>query len=572
MKPHSAKILSVAVPIALSLIVMGLAGTGWYLSHPPKSAPEVSDLAYRTARAFSPGQDFEHAGGNPFFEGARWLGLLVALWAVFSLLYNGLHHSRVLWNARLRRKHLVVIGDGDYASHLAWYAASNGVRTTQLKGDAAVSKTDHLIVLPFERASPHLFQTSAIRHARRLILAPGDDATAIDLALKAERQLTRASIAVRLSDLWLARSLHTLPGAERLRAFTDDQAGAREIVRRHLPFLAADQFGQTKIHSLLIGDHDPLEALMVEIILSACTLTFGRPSFSFVCPDPEGFLARLHDRFPEIEQAADITASKAVISGHGPWEAPDNAITDPASVSGVYVCLSDDAQSLATGLQIRERLLRDEAFQAPIFVRLSQQEGLERPTAGSLLTKGQLIPFGGHSDIARATGVLTVHGEDAEKAWHQAYLKFAPGDAAASLSWDQLSEEYRNSNQRAVAHIYAKLYEAGFDLRAWLAKHDPWIVLPELARGETVCDTPERRDRLARLEHERWIADRRMSGWRGGPQRDNLRKVHDNFVPFDALTPEVQSYDVKFVDLLDRILKHSRTGMRRSVSSDRSAR
>ena len=30
--------------------------------------------------------------------------------------------------------------------------------------------------------------------------------------------------------------------------------------------------------------------------------------------------------------------------------------------------------------------------------------------------------------------------------------------------------------------------------------------------------------------------------------------------------------DVKFVDLLDRILKHSRTGMRRSVSSDRSAR
>ena len=135
-----------------------------------------------------------------------------------------------------------------------------------------------------------------------------------------------------------------------------------------------------------------------------------------------------------------------------------------------------------------------------------------------------------------------------------------------------MSEEYRNSNQRAVAHIYAKLYEAGFDLRAWLAKHDPWIFLPELARGETVCDTPERRDRLARLEHERWIADRRMSGWRGGPQRDNLRKVHDNFVPFDALTPEVQSYDVKFVDLLDRILKHSRTGMRRSVSSDRSAR
>jgi hypothetical protein len=60
--------------------------------------------------------------------------------------------------------------------------------------------------------------------------------------------------------------------------------------------------------------------------------------------------------------------------------------------------------------------------------------------------------------------------------------------------------------------------------------------------------------RLAELEHERWNADRRLLGWRFGPEKDTKRKIQPYLIDFADLSPEIKRYDIELIRSLDQIL------------------
>ncbi len=558
------KIFAIIAPIVLAFVGMGFSIHGWYRE--AGGHVVLSDLLYKALRSIGLSDAYADVGkdGQVELNIARWIGVIVAFWAVLTLFYVGLRRTRIHLTARFSRRHIVVVGDTPFADHLSEAAAARRVRVIQLRDDTVADSRGRLIQLPYAISDSSALIAAHAGRARRLVIAVADDAEAADLAMAAQRRFPHIDVATRMADLWLARSLHSLPGAETLRAFTEANAAAREIVRRHPPFLTARDLGQARIHSVLVGAPDWIEALMVEIILSACTLTFGKPAFTLICADADGFRERLFARYPDLSAAAFVSVYPGADNAHAPLTPRHvEELTRQGPVTGLYCASDDEASSLAAAVALRHMVARDAYLTAPIFVRISGQ-GMERPTAGSRLAAHALVPFGALSDIARATGIISVHGEQAEKAWHKAYLAFAPNDKAAAKPWAELSEEFRVSNQRAVGHMYAKLFEAGFDLRGWLATHDPWEELPSLAQAEAhLWRNAAERTRLAELEHERWIADRRMSGWVSGGMRDNARKIHDNIVPFDALSDELKAYDYQFVDLLDKVLKRRADGMQR---------
>jgi hypothetical protein len=47
--------------------------------------------------------------------------------------------------------------------------------------------------------------------------------------------------------------------------------------------------------------------------------------------------------------------------------------------------------------------------------------------------------------------------------------------------------------------------------------------------------TEEEVEEMSRLEHERWLAERRDEGWRYGEDRDDTALVHPDLVSWDAL-------------------------------------
>jgi len=484
-------------------------------------------------------------------ETARWLGAFLAFYAVILLLWSSLEVWRIGLSARARRQHLVVVGSTAFANRISEAASGNDlcIRVVQSRDpDQHLTSSGRLIRLPFNGFDHDGLDESGAGRARRLVIALADDGFAVSLALAAQRRYPHLSILTRLTDGGLLRSLHEFPGGETLRAFSEAEAAAREIVRRHPLFLLARDRGQARIHAMLIGDDDWVEALLTEIILSSRTLSLEKPRLTVAVAEPEALKRRLSARYPELDQEAALTFTAFdTATGAAFLELA------PEAVTAAYVAFDDSAQSLAATLALRRQALEWPGFDAPIFTRVSADQGFERPKAGASLSGRDLVPFGSLTDIILATGVLSETSGKAERQWHEAYLRLNPSSDAA-VPWETLSEEYRLSNRRAVAHVYAKLHDARFDLRPWLADAKPWDELPGLATGEALFRNEGELLRLAELEHERWNADRRLLGWRFGAKKDNLRKLHPCLTDFRNLSPDIQHYDIELIRALDRVL------------------
>jgi hypothetical protein len=50
-------------------------------------------------------------------------------------------------------------------------------------------------------------------------------------------------------------------------------------------------------------------------------------------------------------------------------------------------------------------------------------------------------------------------------------------------------------------------------------------------------------ERLAQMEHERWMGDLREAGFTYGPRHDEQAKTHPGLVPFDQLSDDDQEKD-----------------------------
>jgi hypothetical protein len=74
------------------------------------------------------------------------------------------------------------------------------------------------------------------------------------------------------------------------------------------------------------------------------------------------------------------------------------------------------------------------------------------------------------------------------------------------------------------------------------------IVCSRPARDRTsIALPPDLIEKLARAEHDRWIAERLMSGWRptaAGEARNNELMAHDKIVPWDQLNENDRNNDV----------------------------
>ncbi|MCZ8087815.1 MAG: hypothetical protein ACK5WW_00015 [Brevundimonas sp.] len=556
-----------------AVATVGLGVWGW--TGPGGDDP--LDALYKALQAFVLSENYsdleQAADARLPLEAARWLGALFAFYAILVLVWSSLGLWRLGLVARGRRGHLVVAGATVFADRLSETAAGGDLkaRVIQLRApDQRPYRRGRLIRLPFHGFDRDGLDEAGARRARRLLIDLADDGAAVDLALAAQRRYPDLAIVTRLKDTNLLRSLHDLPGGKTLRAFSEAEAAAREVVRRHPLFLEARDRGQGRIHAILVGDDDWLEALLVEIILSSRTLTLAKPVLTVAVAEPVGFRRKLAARYPELDREAAVT-----VIAFEPATFRVMTETAPEAVTAVFVAFDDGAQSLAAALAVRRQALSWPGFGAFIFTRTSGEQGLIRPAAGEPLAVpgedafGGLVSFGSLTDVIHATGVLSEAGSRAERAWHEAYLRLHPSSEAA-VPWERLSEEYRLSNRRAVAHVYAKLHDAGFDLRAWLATARPWDELPALAPGETLFRDEAELMRLAELEHERWNADRRLLGWRLGEsadqpgKQDKLRKLHPCLIDFADLSPDIQRYDIELIRELDQMLPRKKGGLRRS--------
>jgi len=72
----------------------------------------------------------------------------------------------------------------------------------------------------------------------------------------------------------------------------------------------------------------------------------------------------------------------------------------------------------------------------------------------------------------------------------------------------------------------------------------------------------------ANMEHRRWNADRLLSGWTYGKDRDDELKIHDNLVDWEDLPDGIKNKDIETINNIPKILKEFKIRICKSKDND----
>lgn len=122
--------------------------------------------------------------------------------------------------------------------------------------------------------------------------------------------------------------------------------------------------------------------------------------------------------------------------------------------------------------------------------------------------------------------------------------------------WDKLDEDLKESNRQQADHIAVKLRKVGL----WFRKKRSGLpTYPDVTRYFT-----SQEEELAKMEHDRWVAEKRQAGWIPAPdmERDSLDKdlkerlrLHNFIFPWNQLTEDIKDLDRRAVRRIPKFLE-----------------
>lgn len=216
---------------------------------------------------------------------------------------------------------------------------------------------------------------------------------------------------------------------------------------------------------------------------------------------------------------------------------------DPVDVEPVFVvCSGDSGWNVDTAVWLRDWLVHDSGWSGPVPVIWTYVDGrLPGDGFGSASSDSSLNPeirvFG---PLTAPTGYEVI----AKPRWlrlgrqiHDRYLALTgPGPA-----FEDLAPIFRASNVDVAAHAEIKLDIAGLTRRrAGPGDVQSPVVLPDDIRLI-----------LAEVEHNRWMAERLVSGWRYG---DRAARRRPSFVPWEVLRHRHPAEALKDVSQVDSLI------------------
>jgi hypothetical protein len=176
---------------------------------------------------------------------------------------------------------------------------------------------------------------------------------------------------------------------------------------------------------------------------------------------------------------------------------------------------------------------------APIFMKESTRSEFSQIYARGDDTAERdayLLAFGALQFTATRRDVIQGWLDQGAAIAHARYLKQQEKEGAAldlkdlqaaSRGWGDVIETYRSANRAVADAAMVKMWDAGFM---------PAPDKTQRALNGSLVMPEHMIDDMAKAEHDRWIAERLLAGWRPGDKRDNALLIHNKLIGWDALT------------------------------------
>jgi hypothetical protein len=244
----------------------------------------------------------------------------------------------------------------------------------------------------------------------------------------------------------------------------------------------------------------------------------------------------------------------------------------------IFMCLEDDSQNITSAFHINTI---PQITLKPIVINISEDEGFAltiRAQVNSLLEKNKVFMFPAIKESCTKEIIMRERMDSIAKAIHdfsykeragraKGYMKAMAGKKKGTaefkslkakydqimkndsfVTWDDLSEIYKDSNRLQAEHIPIKLKALGYEL----------VDEEEFKKGKykPITTIKDPKDRLAKMEHLRWNADRFMAGWKYDKIKTD--KTSPYLVEWEKLSEEIKQYDRDAVVRIPKILALAR--------------
>lgn len=499
-------------------------------------------------------------------EVARWLApltlLLAGLGAITTIFGEQVGQLRVyLWY----RNHVVVCGAGRVGMRLTGTFRNRNRKVVVIDHDPLESDVEEcrelgVPVIKGDAADPVVLRRAKVHKAEYLIAVSGDDGINAQIALIADtdgRRSRTLSCYVNVSDGELSVLLDQAATFERTtenlqyRFFNIFQEGSRALIRRY-PDTVKTKAGSPPC--LLVVGGGPISVNLVIDAAHRWQIENGPddPHLQVVLVDAEADsrVDGINERRSSLRRTCDLSAREV-----DPWSSDANPFVflkekDCPRPTMAILCPIDDAQGLTASMKLRRALPND----VPIIVCTTG-----RKDTGPLLdlaSVGVLRNVHGFpvlDEVCQAWVELMLDGpamnEDLARAVHARYVRHRLAEESGGAGdpsmepWDSLSEDLRESNRQQALDYKRKLN---------LLKLT-YVLAPD-GQSPPYEFTEAQIEKLAMMEHDRWVAERLKGGWAYSSAKDVKSKTHPDLICWDDLDEATKDYDRRAMEDFPQVL------------------
>ncbi|MBP6688706.1 MAG: NAD-binding protein [Hyphomonadaceae bacterium] len=556
--------------VLILLTIVWFGGGFWLWRELP-----FSEALYRTFSAVSMWDEYFNAH-EPMREVVRYAALATPVVGLVFAFSGQLGRSLARMFNLGARHHVVIAGDSAAALSLA--------QDCRKRKDSVILIADGLAeetalglrrkgVIVFEGDATQLetLRTARAHRAAHVVAFEPDDTANLQVEAAVRRLVgdskRKPPIGVHVST----RSAMLLKEAREMRSsqmrkkkagpppidpkpFSLDEMAARALVQKESQTLLAlaRQLGQQRLHIVFFGFDAAAEAVAERVLMSLWSAHFEPPRLTVLTPDTAaepGFKARHREAFANPEAwIADIAFLpfdwNLASVGDELLAMVEDARGKPTAI---VVSTGSDPGNIHLSIALKRLCNSGERWPVPIYMReTSQSEFSQQYAKGDETPEldAYLLAFGAHQVNSTRTRVIDGALDQGAAIAHEHYNKGLGKKDAMSMrelqsamkDWSDVLETYRAANRAVADAAMVKVWDAGFR---------PAV---KGEKGETAIAVPaDLLEKMARTEHDRWMAERLMSGWRptdDGEARNNDLMAHDKIIGWDQLNEADRDNDV----------------------------
>ena len=555
-------------PFVLVALAGAVLGVGW--SGYRELGYTWSESLYGALSHFVPGAYLLSLDGNNWqLEVTRGVAPILTGYAVLrGLLALTREHVQALWLRMAGRNHIAMAGLGNVGSVLADSLHEAGYKLVGIESDedseqVGNARDNGIPVVVGSALDRSVMRRARVGQARMVVIATGDDnrnldALAVAAGLLSRRRREPITAIVQVSDraLWRILRAHGfwIESDRRLRIelFNLLDLAARRLIERFPAFSASPD--RPKKTNVPVVRYEGVAPTLIAEVARAWRYREDpaddeRLRITLIDPEAEARCAELNEQYPDLEEVCELVP--LAVDPQGPrFQRGEQTLDlpDDYALGTTYICPTADAAAVSAAFAVSQQ---PAVSDSPIVVTLmdprsgvgslidNTQRTLTNLNTFSLLSGSldpDLLRGGVYEQIARANHAQYVRAQRARGE--------TPRDNPSLVDWDDLHESLKQSNRLFADGVGATLARSGCRLvPASVAGH------PTFRFGE------DELEELARLEHDRWVADLRRNGWRrtDGPKNPE-RKLHPLLRGWEELPEAERDKDREAIRQLPEML------------------